>query len=346
MPKIIQPGDPDVVSFNDDSSPDSRLTSKSKISVNAQVIPEQSPDWFYRVLQLCESIPGELKSADVWTRFQSLDNEAKRQIWVGLSRVRIHIVDPRPYRKSFENVLRRIFRTDDADTVLREQVALKEPRATVIWKHLQSGIAESMLSDSCAQRVLFMSQFLKESSKVIDSDQDLTDDRAVTVADFGADPKPLVRNVTMWAAKSAATFHEALDSFYDFDETLRYFPNRIIRQRMKERVLRTHAFDQGNDRQIELLKVARDEIDAALADYKPPELSIMGAAETSAEPYPMLCSHNSYHVQAADIAAGIASKLIEIEGLAAVVSNFEYVTYNGERVSVADIEDEIKRLGS
>ncbi len=72
----------------------------------------------------------------------------------------------------------------------------------------------------------------------------------------------------------------------------------------------------------------------------------MGARETSADPYPMLCSQNSYHVQAADIAAGIASKLIETEGMAAVASKFECVTYNGERVSVVGIEEEIKRLGS
>ncbi len=213
MPKIIQSGAPEAVSFNDDSSPDTRLTSNSKISVNAQVIPEHSPDWFYRVLQLCESIPGELKSAEVWTRFQLVDSAAKRQIWAGLSKVRIHIVDPRPYRKWFDDVLRRIFRTDDAGTVLREQVALKEPRATATWKLLQSAIANSMLSDSCAQRVLFMSRFLKQFSMMIDSDEHCTSDVGLTVEDFGTDPKPLVRNVTMWAAKSAAAFHQALDHF-------------------------------------------------------------------------------------------------------------------------------------
>jgi hypothetical protein len=47
-------------------------------------------------------------------------------------------------------------------------------------------------------------------------------------------------------------------------------------------------------------------------------------------------------VQATDIAAGIASKVLETQNLAAVVSHFEYVTFNGRRFSVAEAEEELR----
>ena len=49
-------------------------------------------------------------------------------------------------------------------------------------------------------------------------------------------------------------------------------------------------------------------------------------------------------MQAADVAAGIASKLLETENLVAVVKSFEYVTYNGRRLSVSDAEEETRRM--
>jgi hypothetical protein len=46
----------------------------------------------------------------------------------------------------------------------------------------------------------------------------------------------------------------------------------------------------------------------------------------------------SYLVQTADIAAGFASKLLEVGGLLRVATIFEYVTYNGARLTQADAE--------
>ena len=60
---VILPGDPDAASFNDDRSPDTRQTLGQKIPVNVQVVPGNSLDWYYRILQSCTSITGELKSA-------------------------------------------------------------------------------------------------------------------------------------------------------------------------------------------------------------------------------------------------------------------------------------------
>jgi len=53
-------------------------------------------------------------------------------------------------------------------------------------------------------------------------------------------------------------------------------------------------------------------------------------------------SKESYYVQAADLAAGIASDIYATRKLIGVVENFEYVTFNGRRISGADAEDEMK----
>ena len=52
-----------------------------------------------------------------------------------------------------------------------------------------------------------------------------------------------------------------------------------------------------------------------------------------AEPLIEVGSAGSVHTQAADIAAGIARELWLRNSLVHVVRRFEYVTYNGERIS-------------
>jgi hypothetical protein len=338
---IIQPGDSDTASFNDDSSPDTRQTAGQKLSVNAQVAPESQLDWYYQVLQLCESIPGELKSADVWLRFQALRGEDKARIWGGLSKVRIHIVDPRPYRKSLEEILRTVLPYNNPITFLQQQAAAKVPWAIWLSEKGQVYTAERIISDSMGARVHRLSRFLNDVLTMpLGGDSESVEDPILALSNFGRDARPLVRKASVWAAKSAATFHEAMDSFLEFDETFRYFPNEIIRKRMRSRVLKTHTFDQGGQTHLELLETARGNILKKLAE---PGRLEFGAP---AKPYLQTDSKNSFLVQAADIAAGIASKIVETQNLVAVVSAFEYVTYNGRRISANDAEEEMRQMRS
>jgi hypothetical protein len=55
-------------------------------------------------------------------------------------------------------------------------------------------------------------------------------------------------------------------------------------------------------------------------------------------------SKESYYAQAADIAAGIASFIYASEGLIGLVRRFEYVTFNGVRISPLDAEEEMRKL--
>ncbi|SRR6266566_258413 len=340
---IIRPGDSDAVSFNDDSSPDTRLTSGQKLAVNAQVVPGGSLDWYFRILQLCESVSGELKSAEVWPRFHALRFDDQQRIWAGLSKVRIHVVDPRPYRDRLDEILTRRFKCKDPVKVLAEQLELKNPHAMDLFRKLQIFTAHQILYDSTGARVYSLSRFLDDDQMFFSSHPiSQTPDEVLQLSEFGRDVKPIVRMVSAWAAKSAAAFHEALDCFLESDEAVPYFPNDTMRRRMAARVLNSHAFDKGDERQVELLEGARSNILQNLSPFKNAAIRPMSASDR--KPYVQVDSRDSYFVQAADIAAGIASKILETDNLEAVVSRFEYVTYNGRRMSVADAEEELRLM--
>ena len=51
-------------------------------------------------------------------------------------------------------------------------------------------------------------------------------------------------------------------------------------------------------------------------------------------------SKESYYIQAADFAAGIASDIYAREKLIGVVTRFEYVAFNGVRISRTEAEEE------
>lgn len=342
MTMILSPGDSEAVSFNDDSSPDTRLTAGQKVSVNAQVLPGNSLDWYFRIFRLCASTQGELKSAAVWTQFQSLGSDTRSQIWMGLAKVRIHIVDPTPYRHSVEDIVGEVNKWDDPAKELARQIALKDPKAIWLSQQLQVWTAERILSDSTGARVHGLSKFLSDGFALYGLRTAAQPEEVLDLSRFGHDVKPLVRKVSIWAAKSAATFHEALDCFMEFDEEVRYSPSDLIRRRMATRVLDSHAFDKGDHKQVELLEGARDNI---LDNLTTSDFFLQIQARRK-KPYLQLESAKSYLVQAADIAAGIASKILETENLVAVVSRFEYVTYNGRRVSIADAEEEVRVMHS
>jgi hypothetical protein len=57
---------------NDVGSPDGRHTSGLKVHINAQVVRVEDLNWYYKLLQLCPHIHGELKSKVVSARFDDL----------------------------------------------------------------------------------------------------------------------------------------------------------------------------------------------------------------------------------------------------------------------------------
>jgi hypothetical protein len=79
---IIFTGDDRAISFNDEASPDARVTGE-KICINGQVNRGLSLDWYYKIIQLFPDVQGELKSKELAERFKNFSAVIHNAIWVG-----------------------------------------------------------------------------------------------------------------------------------------------------------------------------------------------------------------------------------------------------------------------
>jgi hypothetical protein len=170
---IILPDDPDVVSFNDDTSPDQRFSRRPKIVVNAQVNRESGLDWFFRLLVLCPNAD-EVKADTVWIQFSSLRSDERDLVWGGLSKVHIHIVDPEPYIEQSKDILRTSWRRPDAPEVLDQLCAAGVHGADRLQRELAKFAASSILRDSTAVRLNSLARALADPF-VIDASDPLSE---------------------------------------------------------------------------------------------------------------------------------------------------------------------------
>jgi hypothetical protein len=343
---IILPGDFDAVSLNDDTCLDGRVN-RPKIFVNAQLFRQNTVEleWFFRLLSLCPNVAGELKSEAVWSQFKALRSDGRDLVWNGLAKVRIHIVDPGPHIERTNDVLRKAWHRHDAPELLAHMSAEGVLGASRLRDQLVKFTAESILMDSTAVQVHQLGRALGSfylSHPFFESHNSTVKD-PIQVKNFDDKPRSLLRDVTAWTAKSAAAFESALHCVEDMEEEIqsfRYFPEQLVKRKMESRVLDRHAFDEGHPHHIELLEDARACILETLSN---PMSWLQRKKKTEQPGYAQFDSRESYFGQAADIAAGFARHLLEEEGLVGGVSRFEYVTYNGERMSLIDAEEQARR---
>jgi hypothetical protein len=335
---LIGAGHPDAVSFNDVGSPDGRQTAGLKVHINAQVVRVGKLNWYYKLLQLCPDIPGELKSAVVLARFDALPTIRKTEIWTTLGKVAIHVVDPRPYKTSVDSLLRRAMKREDAPEYLRQSASEGFVWARNLHLRTQVFAAESILGDSIASRAHRLSHAFGQDAFIMPFER-VEPPELVTVQDFKCDPKGVVRKVTEWSAKAAAAFHasmDALDTFAADDGIYRFDYGQHIRRKMMRPLTDTHAFDKGDDQQMRVLEDVRGKLIESMTD--PNDMfSRMQRMRGPIQKYVEFDSKDTLFGQAADIAAGIASAYFEREGITGIVSRFEHVTYNGKRTRHADI---------
>jgi len=344
---FIFSGDDSAISFSDDGSPDSRRTGGTKVCINGQVDRALSLDWYFQLIAFFPDIPGELKSKRIAEIFRSLPPVTQFRIWRSLSRVKIHIVDPRPHYARIRNIVRRSMNRPDALQLL-DAIPMRDSPSKTMGDYMREVIAERVLSDSAARRVQSLAHILADPfggtfESQIPWLQRKEPKPVVTVDAFG-NRRDVVRQAVQWSAKSSAAFHAAVDAAISGEDVAaewasqRFFTGDRCLRRMAQHLTPVHAFDVGNSRQLDLLEHARLNLldDIVKQDRICRLLSRMRRGIVEVD------SKESYYVQAADFAAGIASDIYASEGLRGVVVRFEHVTYNGVRVSLADAEEEIR----
>jgi hypothetical protein len=347
---IIFDGNGEAISFNDDSSPRTDQTGGTKVCINAQVDRGLSLEWFYKLLALFPDFPDEFKSAIVVGKFNDLPVETRAIVWRSLTKVRLHIVDPRPHYREMEDWLRGVLNTDSPLDALRQMDLDRDPRSPLIRNFMRRMVGDSLLYESAPRRAQSLARIMSDpfalaapelSSRFGNS---LEPEPLIGLADFGRPgDRHLVGSIASWSAKASAAFHAALDVVKIPDENdfmMHYDFGRHMRGRMAQELIPAHAFDQGNRAHIRLLQDTRDSV---LEELTANDAFYRVIRRPS---FPELESKESYYIQAADFAAGIAADLFSKEKLIGVVNRFEYVTYNGERLSRADAEELMRREDS
>lgn len=318
-------------SFSDDTSLPFTVL---RVSINGQVIKENPIDWFYSLRSFCRDAQGEIKrkAVEIFFALTPLNREL---LFRTLRKVRIHISDARPYVAGIADVFAHMLPAGvTASDFLKDgsNVAIRHlDRARDIAR---DWLAMKIVHDSSAQRLFLLYRAHEYwSMQRLHITKELADE-------MGVQPDPpmllpvdldglrggkskIITGVVNGVSSSASVFTRAADVFEEESRRLPRFG--ISRTLLLNRTLHPcHVFDEGHSNIVKWVDQQRKVVLAHATTHplfrEPEHLIEVGSA-------------GSPEVQCADIAAGIASSLWQRGNLVSITRRFEYVTYNGERIS-------------
>jgi hypothetical protein len=316
-----------AASFTDDTS----LPKVPFVSIHAQVMAEDSElGWFDLMRNMSGASPGEEFKKAAVNFFFSQEISVQLGLLRGIgSQARIHIVDPRPHILGLGSALRRWL--PKGTDLLRFAARLEASAAHLerVRGIFNDGIAESVLFHSSAQQYVMAHRALEYSSGLRLSPYLMPKDCGLQIQEpewlstniepFRKKRSSIIGQVADYVSASASVFTPATD------ELLGSSPAR--RWEASDALCDSHAFDEGDQQQIRRMEDQRNEV---ISQTTPPFYF------TRPQPLMEMKSKNSQHVQAADIAAGIARELWFRFNLVQVARHFHYITYNSVRLSVDD----------
>jgi hypothetical protein len=262
----------------------------------------------------------------------------REKIFKTLRTVRIHIVDPRPYMVDVQDSLQKHLPNGITvpDFLKRLDASTKHLRQT--RRLALECIATSILHDAPAERLKTEYQAWEYASGMtIHVDESLYSEmplqpvvkpqRTYDLAPFEHEKSNILNDVANFVSASASIFWPALDEFRDARQD--YFLDAPMAGPwlISSALGRSHAFDQGHSHAVRWIEKQRTD---ALAQIDPRGLFY---PRNMPRPILELVSTESVPIQAADIAAGIARELWCRNSLPHLVNRFEYVTFNGDRLS-------------
>ena len=329
---ILTAGSPDALSFTDDTS---LPNADAKVSIHAQVIRELPLDWYYALLQRMPSHAGELKSTVIVEVFFTLPDFERRTVLSTLKTVRIHVTDPRPYTHDIDDLLADIVPGGDVTGFIKR---LDRARQQVAENERRKLIARRMLHDAPPQQIRMKHLLWEYQAGLrisISHGEPLVDEELMPYFEekppkefdftpFARRRKNVVNVLSAFLSKSESVFCEALDGIDEFIERGAQSPMLVAFQ-LSRILSESHAFDMGDTQEVQWIDGERHDVLR--------RIDRRGMFPVQPAPLPELDSRSSFLVQAADFAAGIAREIWSRNSLPHLVDTFDYVTYNGRRIS-------------
>lgn len=330
---LLRPEFESSASFSDDTSLPHVGT---RVSIHAQIPRESRMDWFRKFHSWFPSDRAELKSPRAIEKFFSLSRHEQDEMFLTLKEVALHICDPRPYQRAYDDVLngsermRKVMSLLDEPVHAERKTWLNSLRATVV--------ANSMSGDSPSRRIQRMIRSLHPEgilSLRFDwgetcSDETDTETRSlmenIESSAFQKEAKSIIKKTSVKLSKSSVVLHLALnelESLLSAEHSMQGSYFRTVAM-LAAPLRQEHAFDDGDDVSVSWVQEDRSRLFGSIDRF--------GWCRTRGANLVQLDSRSSPWIQAADIAAGIGRELWNRNSLSHVVRCFSLVTYNGQKI--------------
>jgi hypothetical protein len=326
-----------AASFTDDTS---LPYASCRVSIHAQILRDDQHElgWYFYLRALAPDAGDEFKRQAIETFF-TLPALNRAQIFKTLRSVRIHVTDPRPYVADLGDFLRRILPAGVPVSAFLRRLDDSTRHLSRLRDITTDFVATRVLHDSPAQRLLVMYRAWEYSTlrrlppwfiATEDCSGVLAEDAHALSFDldtFRHKNASILNDVANSVSASASVFTPAIDKFSDISDDPLMAAPMAGPWFMTSALNQSHAFGEGNSRSIDWIENQRSTVLAQAdraGEFYP---------EFMPEPLVEIRSAESLPIQAADIAAGIARELWRRSSLVHLVAHFEYVTYNGRRLS-------------
>ncbi|MBX3291370.1 MAG: hypothetical protein KF881_00600 [Acidobacteria bacterium] len=316
----------DALSFSDETSRQNNEKTARLVWTHAQISKFANIQWFLELRNLYPDVKSELKSSQVVDNFDKLPRDIRRRVSSGLRGARIHIVDTFAYEAESKQVMRRIYKCDNYEKVLRENE--NKEFAKLLIKGMEEWVAKQILLDSPAQRLEqnlqtrgmagfgYVASTLRQESgrKELALDLDL----------FEKGNKRITDTAAKYVSRSGVVLSDAVE-FSGRSFLGEYHARQVVAQMVNQ----SHAFDAGDDAAVRWVKGQRDHFAIN---------TVYGLHGFLSPLYGDIDSKLSSRTQAADIAARIGQRIYDENGLEGLLDQFDYVTFNGERITETNIK--------
>lgn len=327
---MFEGSEPDeAISFTDETSRQNKEKNSFRVWIHAQIYRYATLDWFKELRGLYPDKQGELKSSDVVNNYDKLPRDIRMRVSSGIRKARIHIVDTFSYEARFKQILREIYKCDNYEKMLQTQENQELTKRIV--SSMEDFVTECILLDSPAQRLEMNLQaqsfrglgyFLS-----LNKQQNVRKELAVDLKPFRKGNKRISDTASKWVSKSGSVFSDAVE-FSGFG----FLGEYESRQRIAEMLNESHAFDEGDDSSVKWIDEQRKHFTKGNA------FELFGYLKPL---YGKVDSKLSPRIQAADIIARIAQRIYDERGLMEVFDRFDYITFNGERITESNIKERI-----
>jgi hypothetical protein len=339
------------VSFSDDA-PGLSFGRRHALRVQADVAPAPDLSWVQgfrsRLLLKPEQ---ELKSQAVIAALPTLPEHERRMFFASIQSFRVHVTDPQPYELEAQDILLGAIPKKTLSVI--GQMANQQPgtpetaRLRLLLRiadgHVRRRVIRNTASRNLASRLRFFSRVLSVSPLGPDLQDDVADDWPEDhMVDTSSGHRAGVAKAVKAASKIATVFSRADD---EVERTLDAAPDlllglRIAARRSVAKIGDEFAFDEGDSESTQRTREERDNYEAAL-------WSGFGDVRSHAPRGELieLRSDRFVELQAADVAVGWARKVLSENGLGSLRSYFDYITFNGERLTGENLQDVQGRAG-